>query len=126
MKKKFDTPDIQHQRRDNYVTHFESRQQVKAMDEALVTRLKNIAEVTRSPKLNDYGCDDYTAEEWKQIISLANQSGVPANLCLKWYHSDRDWDNFLVKWTNLPEAGRDQFQVLVEKKQARADSEVEL
>lgn len=109
-------PDIQHQRRDNYVTHFEGRQQVKAMEPDQVQRLKNIAEVIRAPKMNNYGCDDYSEEEWKQIVNLANQSGVPANLCLKWYHSENDWDNFLVSWQNLPKAGRDQFVVLIENK----------
>lgn len=116
MTRKIEEPDVQRQRRDNYVTHFESRQQVKAMEPDQVMRLRNVAEVVRAPRMNTYGCDDYSEEEWKQIIDLANQSGVPANLCLKWYHSDKDWDTFLINWQYLPEVGRDQFVVLVENK----------
>jgi len=111
-RKKIQRPDLNHQRRDNYVFHYDVRQQVKALEPGQIQRLKNIAEVIRPPKLNDYGCDDYSPDEWFQIITLANQSGVLAYMCIKWYHSDKDWENFLVNWKNLPEVPeRDVFSI---------------
>lgn len=124
MKQKAEAVDIQMQRRDNYATHFQSRQQVNAIaaeDESLLARMRNVAEVIRAPKLNDFGCDDFTDEEWKQIIELANQNGVQANLCLRWYLSDKEWDAFQAAWQNLPEPDTQRFFISYEPEKRPVD-----
>jgi hypothetical protein len=87
----------------------------KAMDESTQTRIRNVCEVTRQPKLNMFGNDDYTEAECRRIVDLANQNGVMASMCLIWYTSDHAWDNFQAQWQNLPEPDSIKFQMYFEK-----------
>jgi hypothetical protein len=105
----------QKERAENYAVHFNCRQMFKAMDESTQARIRNVCEVLRSPKLNIFGNDDYTEEEYKRLVDLANQNGVMASMCLSWYTSDHEWDNFQVQWQNLPEPEGVRFQMYFEK-----------
>lgn len=95
--------DIQKARAENYVTHFESRKYLKALPPELQMCYLSASQVTKVPRLNPYGADCYTDEDWKLIINLAQQRGLQAFYINPWYATDEGWTEFQRQWQELPD-----------------------
>jgi len=95
--------DVQRTRRDNYAAHFANRQYVKTLPPELQMCYLTATQVTKPPKLNPYGADSYSDEDWMLIINLAQQRGLQAFYINPWYTSEEGWQDFQNQWQNLPE-----------------------
>jgi hypothetical protein len=95
---------VQLVRRDNYVSHFESRKMIQAMPPELQLCYLEAARDTTHPILNDFGADSYTEVEQRLIIRLAQQRGLQASLINRWYVSDEGWNELQIAWQNLCDA----------------------
>jgi hypothetical protein len=104
MTRKAQLPNFQIARRDNYTAHFANRNYVKACPvELQMTYLTASQVIHKQPKLNDYGADSYTDEDWQMIINLANNRGLQAFYINPWYTSEEGWQDFQCQWQALPE-----------------------
>ena len=94
---------IQKIRRDNYITHFEAREYIKALPPELQMCYLEASRDVIPPKLNPYGADSYSDSEWLIIIRLAQSRGLQAYYINQWYVTDEGWAEFQRQWQELPE-----------------------
>lgn len=94
---------IQRDRMENYISHFETRNLVKAMEVEVQEQLVRISRHLPKPVLNAYGCDSYTDQENYDICQLGNAEGLKADILNPWYISEEGWADFQSQWQQLPE-----------------------
>jgi len=104
MARKVTSSKIYHERRDNYVFHFEQRSIFKAFALELQLLYRKWSATLPVPRLNPWGAGLYTEDEWTQIIKLAIAKNLPhAFYLVSWYQSDEGWNVFQELWQELPD-----------------------
>ena len=95
--------DVQRTRRDNYAAHFAARKFVQTLPPELQMCYLTATQVTKPTKLNPYGADSYSDEDWTLIVNLAQQRGLQAFYINAWYTSNEGWQDFQKQWQELPD-----------------------
>lgn len=97
------------QRAHAWEDHYQKREQAKAFQINTADRALRACAAMPEPRLTMYGYLDtwnYNAARAKPIddqIHLLREAGIPAELFVKWYWSEIEWQNFVATFNALPE-----------------------
>lgn len=109
---------------DNYQSHLEKREIAKHyqgyIQAAVIMAWRDLKLMGfPEPRLNEWGCDSYSWQEWTELISRASQIGLDASLILRWYWTEEAWAEFQEQWNQVDSAVNETVSKVVNKGQVK-------